>query len=151
MRAVLQRVESASVSVGDQVAGTIGRGLIVFLGIGTGDSAEDTEWLARKIASARIFPDDAGLMNLSVCDIAGEVMVISQFTLFGNMRKGTRPSFNRAAAPEIAVPLYEKCAALLERSTGKPVRTGVFGAPMRIEAVNDGPVTLIIDSRDRRF
>ena len=151
MRAVVQRVESATVAVAGVRKGRISRGLVVFLGVAAGDTHEDTAWLARKISSARVFPDDAGLMNLSVCDIDGEVMLISQFTLFGNMGRGTRPSFNRAAPPGEAAALYEACAVLLERATKKRVRTGVFGAPMRIEAVNDGPVTLIIDTRDRKF
>ncbi|MFP4541452.1 MAG: D-aminoacyl-tRNA deacylase [Opitutales bacterium] len=151
MRAVVQRVSRAEVVVEGRTVGRIGRGLLVFLGVGQGDSADDAAWLARKVPQIRIFEDAEGRMNRSVQEIGGEVMVISQFTLFGNLRKGTRPSFNRAAPPELAVPLYEQFTADLEGVLGRPVARGVFGAHMDIAAHNDGPVTLVLDTRDKEF
>jgi D-aminoacyl-tRNA deacylase len=147
MRAVVQRVSSASVSVDEKVAGQIGHGLLVLLGIAQEDTVEDGHWLAEKLAALRIFPDEAGKMNRSVRDTGGQVLVISQFTLYGTLRKGTRPSFSDAARPELAVPLYERFLSQLETSLGQPVARGVFGADMNVTLVNDGPVTLIIDSR----
>ena len=151
MRAIIQRVRKASVSIEGVVRGRIGPGLLVFLGIGAEDRESDVDWLGRKIPQLRIFPDDAGLMNRSVLDCGGGVLVISQFTLFGNLRKGTRPSFNRAAPPEVAIPLYKALLTALEGHLGKPVESGEFGAPMEVELVNDGPVTLILDTKDRRY
>ncbi len=151
MRAVVQRVSRAEVVVEERTVGRIGRGLLVFLGVGQGDSADDAAWLARKVPQIRIFEDAEGRMNRSVQEIGGEVMVISQFTLFGNLRKGTRPSFNRAALPDLAVPLYEQFTADLEGVLGRPVARGVFGAHMDIAAHNDGPVTLVLDTRDKEF
>ncbi len=131
--------------------GSITRGLLVFLGIGEKDSDEDIDWLARKIPQIRIFEDDNGLMNRSVQEIDGNILLISQFTLYGNLRKGTRPSFNRAAPPEIAVPMYERFNLALQAALGKQVPSGVFGQHMDIAALNDGPVTLILDTKDKRL
>lgn len=147
MRAVIQRVSRAAVSVENAVCGEIGPGLLVFLGVGQEDNPQDVDWLAQKVSVVRVFEDEAGKMNRSIRDVEGGILVISQFTLFGNLRKGTRPSFNRAAPPELAVPLYESFVTRLSELLGKPVPTGVFGAMMRIEAHNDGPVTLILDSK----
>jgi len=150
VRAVLQRVSSASVSIDGAVRGSIGQGLVLLLGIGPADTEQDGEWLSRKTASMRIFPDEAGLMNRSVTDIGGGVLVISQFTLFASTRKGTRPSFNDAAPPSLAEPLYQ--AFLTQMGTalgGKPVARGEFGADMKISLVNDGPVTILLDSKDK--
>lgn len=151
MRAVIQRVSRASVSVGGQVKGEIGPGLLVFLGIESEDSREDADWLSRKLPQIRIFTDTQGLMNCSVADIGGGILLISQFTLFGNLRKGTRPSFNRAAPPDVAIPLYEYFHESLETAFAKPVPTGEFGAMMAIEAHNDGPVTLFLDTKNRKL
>lgn len=151
MRLVIQRVSGAEVRVGGQPVGAIGPGLLLFLGIEKVDTREDADWLAAKVPVIRCFEDGEGRMNRSVSEIEGEILVISQFTLFGSLRKGTRPSFNRAALPEQAIPLYEYFTERLEALTGRPVPTGVFGAEMRIEAHNDGPVTLVIDSRNREF
>lgn len=151
MRAVLQRVERARVSVGGEESGSIGRGLLVLLGVETGDSREEMEWLVGKVAQMRIFSDSAGLMNLSVNDVGGEVLVVSQFTLFAKTRKGNRPSFVGAARPEEAVPLYEGFVGRLSEELGRAVPTGVFGADMRIEMVADGPVSIVMDTRMRDF
>lgn len=149
MRAVIQRVSQASVAVDGTEKNRIGWGLLIFLGIEHDDTPEDAEWLSKKIASLRIFSDEAGLMNLSVQDIQGELLVISQFTLHASTKKGNRPSFVRAARPEHAIPLYETFVRLLEHDAGRPVKTGVFGADMKVSLLNDGPVTIWIDSRSR--
>ena len=149
MRAVIQRVSSASVTIDRQVVGSIERGLLVLLGIATGDTPEDAGWLARKIAALRIFPDAEDKMNLSLSDTAGRALVVSQFTLIASTRKGNRPSFNDSAKPELAIPLYENFVRELETAIGRPVATGRFGAMMQVSLVNDGPVTLVIDSRLR--
>lgn len=148
MRAVLQRVRSSRVVVADEVVGEIGRGLLVLLGVRTGDTEAQARWLADKIVGLRIFEDDQGKMNVSVADIGGSVLVVSQFTLYGDCEKGRRPSFIDAARPEVAVPLYERFADAV-RLHGVPVATGRFGAMMQVELVNDGPVTLILDTPDR--
>jgi D-tyrosyl-tRNA(Tyr) deacylase len=148
---VLQRVASAEVAAGGERVGRIGPGLLVFLGIEKIDTLKDVDWLADKLPRIRCFDDGEGRMNRSVADAGGGVMVISQFTLFGSLRKGTRPSFNRAADPAQAVPLYQAFVAAVEARIGHPVATGVFGAHMVITAVNDGPVTLMVDSRNREF
>jgi len=150
MKAVVQRVHGASVSVDDVERGRIGAGLLVFVGVQDGDTMEDVQWLARKLPQLRVFEDDEERMNRSVQDIGGGILAISQFTLFGNVRKGTRPSFNHAAPPEEAKRLYEAFLAELEAAHGKAVPSGVFQTYMRIQADNDGPVTLIIDTRDKR-
>ena len=146
MRAVLQRVREASVTVDDTVVGSVGHGLLVLLGVAPGDGPEQVRWMARKIAGLRIFADDAGRMNRSVVDVGGGALVVSQFTLYGDCRKGRRPSFVGAAAPELADPTYQAVAQAL-RDEGLPhVATGVFGADMQVRLHNDGPVTLILDT-----
>ncbi len=149
MRLVLQRVSSASVTIDNTVCGAIDRGLLILLGVAAGDTEDDARWLAEKAAALRIFPDDAGLMNRSVRDIEGGILVISQFTLIASTRKGTRPSFNDAAKPDLARPLYEFFLTQMETALGRPVARGEFGAEMKVALVNDGPVTLVIDSRQR--
>jgi D-tyrosyl-tRNA(Tyr) deacylase len=149
MRAVIQRVSSASVTIEGRFAGAIERGLLVLLGVAQGDTEADGEWLAQKIAALRIFEDEAGKMNRSVVDLAGGVLVVSQFTLFASTRKGTRPSFNDAAKPDLAIPLCERFLAQMESALGRAVARGEFGAMMQVALVNDGPVTLIIDTRER--
>lgn len=149
MRVVLQRVSSARVTVAGRVTGEIGPGLLLLQGIEPADTAEDGEWLAQKIAKLRIFPDDAGQMNRSVVDLAGGILLVSQFTLFASTAKGTRPSFNAAARPDHARPLYELFQHQLAAASGRPVATGEFGAMMEVALVNDGPVTLLLDSKRR--
>jgi D-aminoacyl-tRNA deacylase len=149
MRAVVQRVASASVSISGAVKSSIGRGLLVLVAVEDADTAEDIDWLAGKLARLRIFPDDAGLMNRSVQEIGGEVLVISQFTLFASTKKGNRPSYIRSARPEVAIPIYNQFVAKLEAELGKPVGTGEFGAEMQVSLVNDGPVTIVIDTKAR--
>jgi D-tyrosyl-tRNA(Tyr) deacylase len=149
MRSVVQRVSEASVTIGGAVSGRIGRGVLVLVGVEAGDTPADAEWLAAKIVALRIFPDDEGKMNRSVVDTGGEALVVSQFTLHASTKKGTRPSFVRAAPPEEAVPLYERFLAEVEQGLGRPVARGVFAADMQVALVNDGPVTIVIDSRSR--
>lgn len=149
MRAVVQRVGSASVSIDGQTAGEIGRGLLVLLGVANGDTADDADWLARKVAALRIFADADDKMNLAVGEAGGRVLVVSQFTLIASTRKGSRPSFNDSAKPDLAIPLYEGFVRQLESALGQPVATGRFGARMQVALVNDGPVTLVLDSRLR--
>lgn len=149
MRAVIQRVSSASVAIDGQTVGAIDRGLLVLLGVAAGDTADDGAWLARKIAALRIFADAEDKMNLAVGEARGRVLVVSQFTLIASTRKGSRPSFNDSAKPDVAVPLYEDFVRQLEAALGQPVATGRFGAMMQVALVNDGPVTLILDSRLR--
>ena len=146
MRAVLQRVSRARVRVGDEVTGEIGRGLLVLLGVAQGDTAEQARWLAEKVVGLRIFPDDEGKMNRDVTEAGGAVLVVSQFTLYGDCRKGRRPSFIEAAPPETAIPLYETFIEAV-RALGVRVATGRFGAMMDVELTNAGPVTLIVDSK----
>ncbi len=131
------------------MVGEVGRGLLVLVGVATDDTSDDIEWLAGKIAGQKLFPDEGGRMNLSVAEIAGGVLVVSQFTLLASTRKGTKPSWHRAAPPEVAVPLYEEFVRAMEAALGRPVATGEFGAMMEVELVNDGPVTLVLDSRLR--
>lgn len=149
MRAVVQRVRRASVSIAGEIKGQIGCGLLVLLAVEEADTSEDIEWLSGKLVRLRIFPDDAGLMNRSVQDIAGEILLISQFTLFASTKKGNRPSYLRSARPETAIPLYEQFKARLAQDLGQPVAAGEFGADMQVMLVNDGPVTIIIDSKAR--
>jgi len=149
VRAVIQRVSSASVSIDGAIVGQIGRGLLVLLGIEQGDSAEDLAWLAAKTARVRVFPDEAGKINHDLPEAAGRMLVVSQFTLHASTRKGNRPSFTQAAMPAVAEPLYDEFLAAVETHLGEPVERGRFGADMQIALVNDGPVTLIIDSRLR--
>lgn len=149
MRVLIQRVSEASVSIGGSVKASIGRGLLVLVGIEEADGAEDIAWLAPKIVQLRIFNDAAGVMNLSVKEIGGGILAISQFTLHASTRKGNRPSYIRAARPERAMPLYEQFQGALAEQLGSPVASGVFGADMQVALVNDGPVTIAIDSRQR--
>jgi D-tyrosyl-tRNA(Tyr) deacylase len=149
MRAVIQRVSEASVKISGEIKGSIGTGLLVLLGIEEVDSAEDIEWLSGKIVRLRVFPDEQGVMNKSVQETGGEILLISQFTLFASTKKGNRPSYIRAARPEIAIPLYEQFIQKLGSDLGKPVQTGEFGADMKVALINDGPVTILIDSKNR--
>lgn len=147
MRAIIQRVSRASVSIEGRINGSIGNGLLVLLGIETRDDPEDAAWLAAKIVNMRIFSDEEGLMNRNLLATGGDILLVSQFTLHGQVKKGNRPSFIRAARPEQAIPLYEMVISLLEKQLGKPVRTGSFGASMQVELLNDGPVTIFIDTK----
>jgi len=149
MRVVVQRVSSARVTIAGRVAGQIERGLLVLVGVEDSDSSADGEWLAGKLVRLRLFADAEGQMNRSVQDIAGGILLISQFTLFASTQKGTRPSFNKAGRPDIARPLYEQFIAQLSAALGRPVATGEIGAYMEIALVNDGPVTLSLDSKLR--
>lgn len=149
MRAVIQRVSQASVTIAGSVKGEIGPGMAVLLAVEEADTAEDIEWLSGKIVRLRIFDDNAGVMNRSVQEVGGDILLISQFTLFASTKKGNRPSYTRAARPEIAVPLYERFLARLTQDLGKPVPTGEFGAHMDVSLTNNGPVTIIIDSKLR--
>lgn len=149
MRAVIQRVSQASCTVDRETTGEIGPGLVVLLGIEEADGVEDLRWLAQKIASLRVFGDENGLMNKSLRDIQGDILLISQFTLFAQTKKGNRPSFLRAAKPDKAIPLYEGMIDELTTHLGREIATGRFGADMKISLVNDGPVTIIMDTRDK--
>jgi len=149
MRAVIQRVTQAYVKINGNRTEQIGKGLLVFLGIEDSDGNDDIEWLSGKIARLRIFDDNTGVMNLSIQETGGEIMVISQFTLHASTRKGNRPSYIRAAKPDIAVPLYEKLIRQLSLDSGSTIHTGEFGANMQVSLINDGPVTIIIDTRNK--
>jgi len=149
MKAVIQRVSQASVKIEGTIKGSIGKGLLVLLGIEETDTTEDIEWLCGKIGRLRIFGDENDIMNLSVQEINGEILLISQFTLHASTKKGNRPSYIKAARPEIAIPLYQAFIVQLEKELGKTVHTGEFGADMKVMLVNDGPVTIIIDSKNR--
>ncbi|MCB0472241.1 MAG: D-tyrosyl-tRNA(Tyr) deacylase [Flavobacteriaceae bacterium] len=147
MRAVIQRVSKASVSIEGKVVSSIDQGLLILLGIVNEDTETDIEWLSKKIVNLRIFNDDQGVMNESLLDTGGDIIVVSQFTLMANTRKGNRPSYIRAARPEVAAPLYEQFLSNMEKELNKPVGRGVFGADMQVALVNEGPVTIIIDSK----
>ena len=149
MRAVLQRVSSASVTIAGTTKARIATGLLVLVAVEDADTAEDIEWLVGKIVRLRIFSDEQGLMNCSVQEANGELLVVSQFTLFASTKKGNRPSYLRSARPEVAVPLYEQFVARLVVELGRPIQTGEFGADMQVALVNDGPVTILIDSKAR--
>ncbi len=149
MRVVIQRVSEASVMIDGNTAGAINTGLLILLGIEEADTQEDIDWLCGKITKLRVFNDDQRVMNLSVTDVNGEVLLVSQFTLHASTRKGNRPSYIRAARPEVAIPLYESFKTKLAGMTGKPVQSGEFGAMMQIHLINDGPVTIIMDSKMR--
>lgn len=149
MRIVIQRVKKATVEIGGAVKSSIGNGLLVLIGIEEDDTKQDAEWLWAKVINLRIFDDEQGVMNRSVVDTAGEIMVVSQFTLHASTKKGNRPSYIRAARPEQAIPLYEYFCSLFENSTEKPIGTGVFGADMQVTLINNGPVTIIIDSKNK--
>ncbi len=149
MRAVIQRVSKASVTIDNKIYSRVDTGLLVLLGIEDADTAEDIEWLSGKIVNLRIFNDDNGVMNVSVKDINGDILVVSQFTLHASTKKGNRPSYIKASKPEFAVPTYEKFVKQLSDDLGKKVGTGIFGADMKVELLNDGPVTIIIDTKNK--
>ena len=149
MRVVIQRVSEASVSVENCITGQIKKGLLVLAGFEDSDNIEDIEWLSKKIVQLRIFSDSNDLMNLSVHDVLGDILVVSQFTLHASTKKGNRPSFIKAAKPEKAIPLYEQFKKQLEVELGKPVQSGVFGAMMNVSLINDGPVTITIDTKNK--
>ena len=149
MRAVIQRVSEAACRIGGEVSGAIGPGFLVLLGIEDADTPEDLEWLAGKIINMRVFEDEQGLMNKALADINGDILLISQFTLFASTRKGNRPGFTRAAKPDLAIPLYEAMITRLSQLLNKPVQTGIFGADMKISLINDGPVTITIDTKNK--
>ncbi|UII23028.1 D-aminoacyl-tRNA deacylase [Fulvivirga ligni] len=150
MVAVIQRVTESSVKIEGEVKGEIGLGLTILLGIEEADNQEDIEWLSRKITNMRIFNDDEGVMNKSVQDVEGDILLISQFTLHASTKKGNRPSYIKAAKPDVAIPLYEQFIKQVEADLGKSVQTGEFGADMKVSLVNDGPVTIIIDTKDKK-
>jgi D-tyrosyl-tRNA(Tyr) deacylase len=147
MRAIIQRVSSASCSIEGKISGQIGKGFMILLGIEDNDTEEDLNWLAQKISNMRIFSDENGLMNKALTDVQGNILLISQFTLFASTKKGNRPSFTRSAKPDLAIPFYEKMISELGQLTGTKIQTGVFGADMQISLVNDGPVTICIDTK----
>jgi D-tyrosyl-tRNA(Tyr) deacylase len=149
MRTVIQRVQQASVVADGKQTGAIGQGLMILLGIEDPDTEEDIEWICQKIVNLRIFNDVDGVMNLSVKDVGGDILLVSQFTLFASTKKGNRPSYIRAARPEKAIPMYEQTIRQLTSLMGRPIATGVFGADMQVSLVNDGPVTILIDTKDR--
>lgn len=149
MRVVLQRVTHASVEIDGALHSQIGRGLLVLLGIEPVDTQEDADWLVKKIAALRIFDDENGVMNRNVVDVDGQVLVVSQFTLMASYKKGNRPSYIRAARPEVAVPLYEYFVEQMAKTTGKPVETGIFGADMQVSLLNNGPVTITMDTHNK--
>lgn len=149
MRAVIQRVSHASVSIEGREPATIGQGLLVLLGCANDDNDEDITWLVKKITGLRIFDDDAGVMNRSVMDVGGEILVVSQFTLWASYKKGNRPSYLRAGSHDVTIPLYEKFCQTVSDVMGKPVKTGEFGADMKVELLNDGPVTICMDTRNK--
>ena len=149
MRAVIQRVQHASVTIGGKVKSAIGHGFLILLGVCDEDTSEDTEWLVKKISELRVFDDENGVMNVDIHGVGGEALVVSQFTLFASYKKGNRPSWFRAARHEISVPLYEEFCTRLSEALGKPVGTGEFGAEMKVELLNDGPVTICMDTKNK--
>lgn len=149
MRVLIQRVRRASVTVDGELMSEIGKGLLVFVGICDEDGNEDIEWLTKKISNIRLFDDENGVMNLSVAEVGGDILAVSQFTLMASTRKGNRPSYIKAAKPDISIPLYEQFCNEMEIALNKPIKRGVFGADMKVDLLNDGPVTIFIDSRNR--
>lgn len=149
MKAVIQRVTEASVTVDGRVTGSIGNGLLVLLGIEDSDSAEDIEWLSKKIANMRIFNDEMGVMNLSAIETGGDFLIVSQFTLMASTKKGNRPSYIRASKREYAEPMYERFCTAIENESGRKVQKGIFGADMKVRLLNDGPVTIVIDTKNK--
>lgn len=149
MRAVIQRVSQASVTIDNKIYSQIKNGLLVLVGIEDADTTEDSEWLSGKIVNLRIFNDDKGVMNVSIKDINGDILAVSQFTLHASTKKGNRPSYIKASKPEFAIPMYERFVQHLENDLGKKIHTGVFGADMKVELLNDGPVTIIIDTKNK--
>jgi D-aminoacyl-tRNA deacylase len=151
MRVIIQRVSKSEVVVEGKITASIGLGLLILLGIEEADSIEDIDWLVKKISQLRIFNDENGVMNLAISEVGGDIIVVSQFTLHASTKKGNRPSYIRAARPETAIPLYEKFIAALETALGKPVGRGIFGAHMDVTLTNDGPVTIILDTKNKDF
>lgn len=149
MKVVIQRVSEASVTIEGNVNGTIGSGLMILAGFQSDDTVEDLQWMSAKIVNLRIFSDENGLMNLSVLETKGDILLISQFTLHAKTKKGNRPSFIDAAKPDVAIPLYENFKTQLQKDLGKPIQTGIFGADMQVALINDGPVTIVIDSKNK--
>ncbi|MBP6688233.1 MAG: D-tyrosyl-tRNA(Tyr) deacylase [Lacibacter sp.] len=149
MRAVLQRTAFASVKIDGNRTGSIQKGLLVLMGVEDADTTEDIEWLCSKIVNLRVFDDENGVMNLSVKDVDGDILLVSQFTLHASTKKGNRPSYIKASKPDFAIPMYEKMIAQLEADLGKKIQTGIFGADMKVELLNDGPVTIVIDTKDK--
>lgn len=149
MIAVIQRVTSACVTIHQQIKASIGLGLLILVGIEDADTQEDIDWLAAKLINLRIFEDEQGVMNISVKDVGGDILIVSQFTLHASTKKGNRPSYIKAAKPDVAIPLYEKLINAVQAELGKPVQTGEFGADMKVELVNDGPVTILIDTKNK--
>ena len=149
MIAVIQRVTRASVTINHHIKSQIGLGLLVLVGIEDADTQEDIDWLSAKLVNLRIFEDAQGIMNVSVKDVSGDIIIVSQFTLHASTKKGNRPSYIKAAKPEVAIPLYEKYIATVQLELGKPVQTGEFGADMKVELVNDGPVTILMDTKNK--
>ena len=149
MRVLIQRVKKASVTVDNKLISLIDKGLLIFVGICDEDNDEDIEWLTKKIANIRLFDDENGVMNLSVTDTGGDILAVSQFPLMASTKKGNRPSYIKAAKPDISVPLYEKFCTEMEIAVNKPIKRGIFGADMKVELINDGPVTIFIDSKNR--
>jgi D-tyrosyl-tRNA(Tyr) deacylase len=149
MRVLIQRVRRASVTVDGELISEIGKGLLVFVGICDEDGNEDIEWLTKKISNIRLFDDENGVMNLSIAEVGGDILAVSQFTLMASTRKGNRPSYIKAAKPDISIPLYEQFCNEMEIALNKPIKRGVFGADMKVDLLNDGPVTIFIDSRNR--
>lgn len=149
MIAVIQRVTRASVTIHQQIKANIGLGLLILVGIEDADTQEDIDWLSAKLINLRIFEDEQGVLNISVKDVGGEIIIVSQFTLHASTKKGNRPSYIKAAKPEVAIPLYEKLINAVQAELGKPIQTGEFGADMKVELVNDGPVTILIDTKNK--
>ena len=149
MKAVIQRVSKASVTIGGTIKSSIAQGLLILLGIEDADTEEDIEWLSSKIVNLRIFNDENGVMNISVKDAGGDIILVSQFTLHASTKKGNRPSYIKASRPEFAIPMYEKMIRQLQTDLGKAIQTGEFGADMKVELINDGPVTIVIDSKNK--
>lgn len=149
MRAVIQRISEASVKVSDEVVGSIDTGLLILVGIENADTTDDITWLSNKVVNLRIFNDDEGIMNLSIKEANGDILLISQFTLHASTKKGSRPSYIKASKPDVAIPLYEKLIAQLQADLGKKIETGIFGADMKVSLLNDGPVTIVIDTKNK--
>lgn len=149
MRAVIQRVSRAGVKVDDEITGEIGEGLLIFLGIEDADTEKDSTWLSSKIVNLRIFNDENGVMNKSVMEVEGGILLISQFTLHASTKKGNRPGYSKASKPDVAIPMYEKMIKQLEADLSKKIQTGIFGADMKVELLNDGPVTIVMDTKNK--
>lgn len=149
MRILIQRVKRASVTIDNTLKAAIGQGVLIFVGISDDDTDDDIQWLVKKSVNLRIFDDENGIMNLSVTECGGDILAVSQFTLMASTKKGNRPSYIKAAKPEVSIPLYEKFCNELQKAINKPIGTGVFGADMKVELINDGPVTIFIDSKNK--